>query len=161
MMLSQFVMWNSLFKLSQANNQSFVSDATEKFPHGPTKLSVDSGKLWVSNKLWGFKDKLCLLTFRRLHKQGVGLRVVEQQFGELWTQFGFEVKLILPSSSIDVWRFVFFQPTSQFDLISHRQQNLTFARREGDFSTLQVSFNLQRHTGYFLIQVLLKLRITR
>lgn len=43
---------------------------------------------------------------------------------------------------------------SQFDLISFRQQNLTFARREGDFSTLQVSFNLQRHTGYFLIQVL-------
>lgn len=43
---------------------------------------------------------------------------------------------------------------SQFDLISFRQQNLTFARREGDFSTLQVSFNLQRHTGYFLIQAL-------
>ncbi|CRL04832.1 CLUMA_CG017885, isoform A [Clunio marinus] len=42
---------------------------------------------------------------------------------------------------------------SQFDLISFRQQNLTFTRREGDFSTLQVSFNLQRHTGYFLIQV--------
>lgn len=43
---------------------------------------------------------------------------------------------------------------SQFDLISFRQKNLTFTRREGDFSTLQVSFNLQRHTGYFLIQVI-------
>jgi len=42
---------------------------------------------------------------------------------------------------------------SQFDLISFRQENLTLRRREGDFSTLQVLFNLQRHTGYFLIQV--------
>ncbi|CAG9803058.1 unnamed protein product [Chironomus riparius] len=41
----------------------------------------------------------------------------------------------------------------QFDLISFRQENLTLRRREGDFSTLQVLFNLQRHTGYFLIQV--------
>ena len=42
---------------------------------------------------------------------------------------------------------------SQFDLMGYPQRNLTFARREGDFSVLQVSFNLQRHTGYFLIQV--------
>ena len=45
---------------------------------------------------------------------------------------------------------------SQFDLISFRQENLTLRRREGDFSTLQVLFNLQRHTGYFLIQVIIK-----
>ncbi|XP_050362873.1 gamma-aminobutyric acid receptor alpha-like [Nymphalis io] len=42
---------------------------------------------------------------------------------------------------------------SQFDLISFPYRNFTFTRREGDFSVLQVSFNLQRHTGYFLIQV--------
>ncbi|CAB3256647.1 unnamed protein product [Arctia plantaginis] len=42
---------------------------------------------------------------------------------------------------------------SQFDLISFPYRNFTFARREGEFSVLQVSFNLQRHTGYFLIQV--------
>ncbi|XP_031340148.1 gamma-aminobutyric acid receptor alpha-like isoform X2 [Photinus pyralis] len=42
---------------------------------------------------------------------------------------------------------------SQFDLMSYRYRNFTFTRREGDFSVLQVSFNLQRHTGYFLIQV--------
>ncbi|XP_053599653.1 gamma-aminobutyric acid receptor subunit alpha-2 [Plodia interpunctella] len=42
---------------------------------------------------------------------------------------------------------------SQFDLISYPYRNFTFTRREGDFSVLQVSFNLQRHTGYFLIQV--------
>lgn len=54
------------------------------------------------------------------------------------------------------WRLKFRCSFSQFDLISFRQQNLTFTRREGDFSTLQVSFNLQRHTGYFLIQVLNK-----
>lgn len=42
---------------------------------------------------------------------------------------------------------------SQFDLMSSPYRNLTFFRREGEFSVLQVSFNLQRHTGYFLIQV--------
>ncbi|XP_075157061.1 gamma-aminobutyric acid receptor subunit alpha-2 [Haematobia irritans] len=42
---------------------------------------------------------------------------------------------------------------NQFDLISMRSRNLTYARREGDFSTLHVAFNLKRHTGYFLIQV--------
>ncbi|XP_017769896.1 PREDICTED: gamma-aminobutyric acid receptor alpha-like isoform X2 [Nicrophorus vespilloides] len=42
---------------------------------------------------------------------------------------------------------------SQFDLMSFPYRNFTFRRREGDFSVLQVSFNLQRHTGYFLIQV--------
>ncbi|XP_058444093.1 gamma-aminobutyric acid receptor subunit alpha-6 isoform X2 [Malaya genurostris] len=42
---------------------------------------------------------------------------------------------------------------SQFDLMSFHQKNYTFARREGEFSVLHVSFNLQRHTGYFLIQV--------
>ncbi|KAJ8919451.1 hypothetical protein NQ315_016551 [Exocentrus adspersus] len=42
---------------------------------------------------------------------------------------------------------------SQFDLISSPYRNLTIKRREGDYSVLQVSFNLQRHTGYFLIQV--------
>ncbi|KAJ8675811.1 hypothetical protein QAD02_011597, partial [Eretmocerus hayati] len=42
---------------------------------------------------------------------------------------------------------------SQFDLMGFPYRNLTFTRREGEFSVLQVSFNLQRHTGYFLIQV--------
>ncbi|XP_018306433.1 gamma-aminobutyric acid receptor alpha-like [Mycetomoellerius zeteki] len=42
---------------------------------------------------------------------------------------------------------------SQFDLMGSPYRNLTFFRREGEFSVLQVSFNLQRHTGYFLIQV--------
>lgn len=42
---------------------------------------------------------------------------------------------------------------SQFDLISMSQSNYTYRRREGEFSVVQVSFNLQRHTGYFLIQV--------
>jgi gamma-aminobutyric acid receptor subunit alpha len=44
---------------------------------------------------------------------------------------------------------------SQFDLISFEQKNYSFERREGEFSVLHVSFNLQRHTGYFLIQVYL------
>jgi len=42
---------------------------------------------------------------------------------------------------------------SQFDLMGSPYRNLTFVRHEGEFSVLQVSFNLQRHTGYFLIQV--------
>ncbi|XP_054267902.1 gamma-aminobutyric acid receptor subunit alpha-2-like [Macrosteles quadrilineatus] len=42
---------------------------------------------------------------------------------------------------------------SQFDLMSSPQRNFTFKRREGEFSLLQVNFNLQRNTGYFLIQV--------
>lgn len=42
---------------------------------------------------------------------------------------------------------------SQFDLMGSPYRNLTFVRREGEFSVLQVSFNLQRNTGYFLIQV--------
>lgn len=43
---------------------------------------------------------------------------------------------------------------SQFDLVSMPQKNYTYRRREGEFSVVQVSFNLQRHTGYFLIQVI-------
>ncbi|XP_071642254.1 gamma-aminobutyric acid receptor subunit alpha-6 isoform X2 [Temnothorax longispinosus] len=53
-------------------------------------------------------------------------------------------------------RSVNFEPgmtLSQFDLMGSPYRNLTFIRREGEFSILQVSFNLQRHTGYFLIQV--------
>ncbi|XP_043268561.1 gamma-aminobutyric acid receptor alpha-like isoform X2 [Venturia canescens] len=42
---------------------------------------------------------------------------------------------------------------SQFDLMGYPYRNLTYVRREGEFSVLQVSFNLQRNTGYFLIQV--------
>ncbi|XP_071439191.1 gamma-aminobutyric acid receptor subunit alpha-3 [Hetaerina americana] len=42
---------------------------------------------------------------------------------------------------------------SQFDLMGSPQRNLSLTRREGEFSVLQVNFNLQRHTGYFLIQV--------
>ncbi|KAG8333043.1 Gamma-aminobutyric acid receptor subunit alpha-4 [Homalodisca vitripennis] len=51
---------------------------------------------------------------------------------------------------------VSFEPgmtLSQFDLMSSPQRNFTFRRREGEFSLLQVNFNLQRSTGYFLIQV--------
>ncbi|XP_063224797.1 gamma-aminobutyric acid receptor subunit alpha-2-like [Bacillus rossius redtenbacheri] len=53
-------------------------------------------------------------------------------------------------SSVD---FVSGLALSQFDLMSSPQRNLTFQRREGQFSVLQVNFNLQRHAGYFLIQV--------
>ncbi|XP_066145438.1 gamma-aminobutyric acid receptor subunit alpha-6 isoform X2 [Euwallacea fornicatus] len=49
--------------------------------------------------------------------------------------------------------FVAGMTLSQFDLISYPSRNFTFKRREDDFSVLEVSFNLQRHTGYFLIQV--------
>ncbi|XP_059487384.1 gamma-aminobutyric acid receptor alpha-like [Neocloeon triangulifer] len=51
---------------------------------------------------------------------------------------------------------VSFEPglsLSQFDLMGSPQRNSTYRRREGVFSVLQVNFNLQRHTGYFLIQV--------
>lgn len=49
--------------------------------------------------------------------------------------------------------FVQGMTLSQFDLMSMPQSNYTYKRREGEFSVVQVSFNLQRHTGYFLIQV--------
>ncbi|XP_049809266.1 gamma-aminobutyric acid receptor alpha-like [Schistocerca nitens] len=49
--------------------------------------------------------------------------------------------------------FVAGMALSQFDLMGNPQRNLTYKRREGEFSVLQVNFNLQRHTGYFLIQV--------
>ncbi|KAF7274180.1 hypothetical protein GWI33_013152 [Rhynchophorus ferrugineus] len=49
--------------------------------------------------------------------------------------------------------FVAGMTLSQFDLISYPSRNFTLTRREGDFSVLEVSFNLQRHAGYFLIQV--------
>ncbi|CAO1385358.1 unnamed protein product [Diamesa hyperborea] len=62
-------------------------------------------------------------------------------------------QLVYEWQSNDSVNFIPGMALSQFDLISFRQQSLTFARREGEFSTLQVSFNLQRHTGYFLIQV--------
>ncbi|KNC20828.1 hypothetical protein FF38_11236, partial [Lucilia cuprina] len=53
----------------------------------------------------------------------------------------------------DAVSFVPGMTLNQFDLISMRSRNLTYARREGEFSTLHVAFNLKRHTGYFLIQV--------
>ena len=45
---------------------------------------------------------------------------------------------------------------SQFDLQETFARELNFTRSEsvGSFSVLQVVFLLQRHTGYFLIQVL-------
>ncbi|GLH14021.1 Gamma-aminobutyric acid receptor subunit beta-like, partial [Gryllus bimaculatus] len=49
--------------------------------------------------------------------------------------------------------FVSGMALSQFDLMGSPKRNITFRRREGEFSVLQVNFNLQRHTGYFLIQV--------
>ncbi|KAK3910973.1 Gamma-aminobutyric acid receptor subunit alpha-6 [Frankliniella fusca] len=42
---------------------------------------------------------------------------------------------------------------SQFDLMGAPHRNFTISRRDGDFSVLQVNFNLRRNTGYFLIQV--------
>lgn len=73
----------------------------------------------------------------------------QQQFGELWTKSGIEVTSLNKKAGTDF--DVILVVSSQFDLISFRQQNLTFTRREGDFSTLQVSFNLQRHTGKLVL----------
>ncbi|XP_052120175.1 gamma-aminobutyric acid receptor alpha-like isoform X2 [Frankliniella occidentalis] len=42
---------------------------------------------------------------------------------------------------------------SQFDLMAAPHRNFTISRRDGNFSILQVNFNLRRNTGYFLIQV--------
>ncbi|XP_040062219.1 gamma-aminobutyric acid receptor alpha-like [Ixodes scapularis] len=42
---------------------------------------------------------------------------------------------------------------SQFDLINYPYRNSTYAFNNGLFSVLHVNFNLQRHMGYFLIQV--------
>ncbi|CAG7732024.1 unnamed protein product [Allacma fusca] len=42
---------------------------------------------------------------------------------------------------------------SQFDLISSPYKNLSLNRMEGEFSVLQVNFNLVRFAGYFLIQI--------
>ncbi|EDW26951.1 GL25394 [Drosophila persimilis] len=53
----------------------------------------------------------------------------------------------------DAVSFVPGMTLNQFDLISMMHRNFTSTRREGDFSVLQVAFNLKRHTGYFLIQV--------
>uniref|UniRef100_A0A1A9VSX5 Neurotransmitter-gated ion-channel ligand-binding domain-containing protein n=1 Tax=Glossina austeni TaxID=7395 RepID=A0A1A9VSX5_GLOAU len=53
----------------------------------------------------------------------------------------------------DAVSFVPGMTLNQFDLISMRSRNLTYTRREGEFSVLHVAFNLKRHTGYFLIQV--------
>ncbi|KAF7993296.1 hypothetical protein HCN44_006356 [Aphidius gifuensis] len=50
-------------------------------------------------------------------------------------------------------KFVPGMTLSQFDLMGSPYRNLTFNRREGEFSVLEVSFNMQRNTGYFLIQV--------
>lgn len=52
-----------------------------------------------------------------------------------------------------IWQLTNCSFSSQFDLISFKQGNVTLRRREGDFSALQVKFHLKRHTGYFLIQV--------
>ncbi|XP_065580667.1 gamma-aminobutyric acid receptor alpha-like isoform X2 [Artemia franciscana] len=42
---------------------------------------------------------------------------------------------------------------SQFDLISSPIRNITIHRKQGEFSVLEVIFNLRRNSGYFLIQV--------
>ncbi|XP_043241098.1 gamma-aminobutyric acid receptor alpha-like [Amphibalanus amphitrite] len=44
---------------------------------------------------------------------------------------------------------------SQFDLISYPFRNATVQRKGEEYSILQVNFNLQRHTGYFMINVYL------
>lgn len=61
--------------------------------------------------------------------------------------------LVYEWQSTDAVSFVPGMTLSQFDLISMHQRNYTYKRREGEFSVVQVAFNLQRHTGYFLIQV--------
>uniref|UniRef100_A0A182PNS5 Uncharacterized protein n=1 Tax=Anopheles epiroticus TaxID=199890 RepID=A0A182PNS5_9DIPT len=62
-------------------------------------------------------------------------------------------QLVYQWESEDSVKFEPGMTLSQFDLMSFGQKNYTFIRREGEFSVLHVSFNLQRHTGYFLIQV--------
>ncbi|CAD7090290.1 unnamed protein product [Hermetia illucens] len=62
-------------------------------------------------------------------------------------------QLVYEWHSNDAVTFVPGMTLNQFDLISMPHRNFTFTRREGDFSVLHVSFNLKRHTGYFLIQV--------
>ena len=44
---------------------------------------------------------------------------------------------------------------SQFDIINTKYRQINYSRSDatGSFSVLQVVFVLQRHTGYFLIQV--------
>ncbi|XP_055304558.1 gamma-aminobutyric acid receptor subunit alpha-1 isoform X2 [Sitodiplosis mosellana] len=61
--------------------------------------------------------------------------------------------LVYEWQSNEAVNFVQGMTLSQFDLMSMPQSNYTYTRREGEFSVVQVSFNLQRHTGYFLIQV--------
>lgn len=61
--------------------------------------------------------------------------------------------LVYEWQNSDSVSFVPGMTLSQFDLISMPQRNYTYQRREGEFSVVSVSFNLQRHTGYFLIQV--------
>lgn len=63
--------------------------------------------------------------------------------------------LVYEWQSNEAVNFVQGMTLSQFDLMSMPQSNYTYTRREGEFSVVQVSFNLQRHTGYFLIQVIL------
>ncbi|CAL8117419.1 unnamed protein product [Orchesella dallaii] len=58
-------------------------------------------------------------------------------------------------NSNDSVSFVPGMALSQFDLISHPYRNLSIKRKEGEFSILQVNFNMERHAGYFLIQVYL------
>lgn len=60
--------------------------------------------------------------------------------------------LVYEWQSSDAVSFVPGMTLSQFDLMSMPQQNYTYKRREGEFSVVRVNFNLQRHTGYFLIQ---------
>ncbi|ODM96204.1 Gamma-aminobutyric acid receptor subunit alpha-2 [Orchesella cincta] len=59
------------------------------------------------------------------------------------------------SNDSDSVSFVPGMALSQFDLISHPYRNLSVMRKEGEFSVLQVNFNMERHAGYFLIQVYL------
>lgn len=75
---------------------------------------------------------------------------IEISFSDAYTKNN----LIYEWQSNDAVTFVQGMTLSQFDLISMPQRNYTYKRREGEFSVVQVSFNLQRHTGYFLIQVI-------
>ena len=42
---------------------------------------------------------------------------------------------------------------SQFDIVKTISRNGTFSFKRGNYSMLQVNFNLRRHVGYFLIQI--------
>ncbi|CAH1390018.1 unnamed protein product [Nezara viridula] len=121
--------------LHEVDNKSEMPNGITQFSHGSSIMSSNS---W---KLISFEVEIRPLPSALVYKDKTPRNAYPSR------------QLVYQWQSGKSVSFESGMALSQFDLLESPQRNLTLKRREGEFSLLQVNFNLRRHTGYFLIQV--------